>query len=140
MGQSLAVKAETHSQGTSYFEHGSRLQIPPSITTSLAKLSMEGPLGGLPEVPHFETGRRMVPYCGSKEIVRSSYSPLPLILRQLIPFPNLQRVQEKASFGMHLLVFSVREIYTIDKLRYYRRHQEHARGQVSFDRVLLFRL
>ena len=82
-GTLLVVNAESHSQGTSCkrsFEHGSLLQIPPSITTSLAKLSMEGPLAGLPKVPHIETGRRMVPYCGSKEIVRPSYPFfLPLI-------------------------------------------------------------
>ena len=75
MAESLVVNAETHSQGTSYkrsFEHGSRLQIPPSIIISHAKLNMVGLQGGLLKVAHFKTGRRTVPYCGFMEIVRFS--------------------------------------------------------------------
>ena len=72
-GAIFAVNAEIYLQGSSCFEHGSQLQIRPSITILHAKLSMEEPRRGLSKATHFETGRRTVPCCGSMAIVRPSH-------------------------------------------------------------------
>jgi hypothetical protein len=69
-GAIFAVNAETCLQGSSCFEHGSQLQIRPSITISHAKLSMEEPQRGLSKAAHSETGRRTAHCCGSMAIVR----------------------------------------------------------------------
>ena len=73
MAHSLIVNAETHSQGPSCFEHGSRPQIPLSITMLHAKLSMAEPQGGLFKAAHFEIGRKTVLCYGFMAIVRSSH-------------------------------------------------------------------
>ena len=121
MAQSLVVNAKTHLQGTSYkrsFEHGSRLQIPPSIITSHAKLNTEGLQGGLLKVAHFKTGRRVVPYCGSMEIVRSSYL---FLLLPIDCFPDFAAGAGKSIlwYAPSCLPLSLRETYTVDKLCYY---------------------
>ena len=86
MAQSLAVDTKTYLQGSSCFEHGSQLQIRPSITIPHAKLSMEEPQHGLSKAADFEIGRRMAPCCGSLAIVRSSHFFLSLTVDSLPDF------------------------------------------------------
>jgi hypothetical protein len=69
---SFVVVAETCSQGICReisFEHGSLLQIFPSIIILRVALSMTEQQSGLLEVVHSMNGRRMVHYCGSAAIV-----------------------------------------------------------------------
>jgi hypothetical protein len=74
---SLTGKAETPSQRTSRersSDHGSLRPILPSTITLLAVLNMMELQRGLSEVQYSKNGRQTVPYCGSVEIVRFSYS------------------------------------------------------------------
>jgi len=76
-GAPIDGQTDTYQQETSYkrkSEHGSPLQILPSIIIMHAKFSTVGLQLGLSKVPRFKNGRRMVLYCGSAAIV--CHSPL----------------------------------------------------------------
>jgi hypothetical protein len=67
------VKDDTCSQGLKInFDHGSLLQIPPSIIILHAKLTTVELPRGLSKAEYSRIGRKVAPCCGSVEIVRFS--------------------------------------------------------------------
>ena len=71
----LTIKSDSCSQETSCeanLEHGSHLQILPSITILHVRLNTVALQSGLFKVAHSEIGRGMAQYCGSVAIVRIS--------------------------------------------------------------------